>query len=185
MTMPEWPTEKRVIRIFTSAQWDGQRGYRAKSLLAKLTAWRFLIGLGIFAVLTRLGAFGAVAITVGVVALVLWILSEDKVRWKFADDLVADVNETVIGLTGDATAVLSRKTFESLCSSGGRIPLPVNGVPGLELGVISDRPANERIATIARVDETLRTSHVTVFATPPDYGTASFDRLLQATLDAD
>lgn len=183
--MPEWPTEKRVIRIFTSAQWDGQRGYKARSLLANLTAKRFLIGLGIFAVLTNLGAFGAVAITVSVVALLLWILSEDKVRRKFADDLINDVNETIIGLTGDATAGLSRKTFESLCSSGGRIPLPVNGVPGLELNVISDRPAGERIAAIARVDETLRTSHVTVFATPPDYGTASFDRLLQATLDAD
>ncbi|MBT2519783.1 hypothetical protein [Arthrobacter sp. ISL-28] len=183
--MPEWPTEKRVIRIFTSAQWDGQRGYMARSLLAKLTAKRFLIGLGIVAVLTRLGAFGAVVITVSVVALLLWILSEDKVRQKFADELISDVNETIIGLTGDATAGLSRKTFGSLCSSGGRIPLPVNGVPGLELGVISDRPAAERIAAIARVDETVRTSHVTVFATPPDYGTASFDRLLQATLDAD
>jgi hypothetical protein len=41
------------------------------------------------------------------------------------------------------------------------------------------------MAAMVRVDETLRTSHVTVFATPPDYGTASFDRLLQATLDAD
>lgn len=185
MTVPEWPTEKRVIRIFTSAQWDGKRGYKARSLLAKLNPKRFWIGFAIIAVLTRLGAFGAVAITLGVVALLLWILADDKVRRKFSDDLIADVNETIIGLTGDAAAGLSRKTFESLCSSGGRIPLPVNGVPGLELGVISDRPAGERMAAMIRVDETLRTSHVTVFATPPDYGTASFDRLLQATLDAD
>lgn len=124
-------------------------------------------------------------ITVGVVAVLLWILSEDKVRQKFADELIADVNETIVGLTGDATAGLSRKTFESLCSSGGRIPLPVNGVTGLELSVISDRPAVERMAAIARVDATVRTSHVTVFATPPDYGNASFDRLLQATLETD
>lgn len=182
--MPEWPTEKRVIGIFTSAQWDGQRGYKARSL-PKLTAWRFLVCFGILAVLTNLGAFGAVIMAASLVGLVLWILSKDKVRQNFADDLIADVNETVIGLTGDVTAGLSRKTFEPLCSSGGRVPLPVNGVPGLELGVISDRPANERIAAIARVDETLRTSHVTVFATPPDYGTANFDRLLQATLDGD
>ncbi|MDF9751569.1 hypothetical protein [Arthrobacter sp. ES3-54] len=185
MTVPEWPTEKRVIRTFTSAQWDGKRGFKARSLLAKFTAKRFLVGLAVLAILTRLGAFGAVAITLGVVALLLWILSEDKIRQKFADELIADANETIVGLTGDATAGLSRKTFESLCSAGGRIPLPVNGVPGLELSVVSDRPAVERIAAIARVDETVRTSCVTVFATPPDYGTASFDRLLQATLDAD
>lgn len=185
MTVPEWPTEKRVVRTFTSAQWDGKRGFKARSLLAKFTAKRFLVGLAVLAILTRLGAFGWVAITLGVGALLLWTLSEDKVRQKFADELIADVNETVVGLTGDATAGLSGKTFESLCSSGGRIPLPVNGVPGLELGVISDRPAVERIAAIARVDEAVRTSQVTVFATPPDYGTASFDRLLQATLETD
>jgi hypothetical protein len=185
MTLPEWPTEKRVISTFTSLQWDGKRGFKARSLLAKFTAKRFLVGLAIFAVLTRLGAFGAVAMTLGVVALLLWILSEDKVRQKFADELIADVNETIVGLTGDANAGLSRKAFESLRSSGGRIPLPVNGVPGLALGVVSDRPPVERIAAIARVDETVRTSQVTVFATPPDYGTASFDRLLQATRDAD
>lgn len=185
MTVPEWPTEKRVIRTFTSAQWDGKRGAKARSLLAHFTAKRFLVGLAIFAVLTRLGVFGAVAMTLGVAALLLWILSEDKVRQKFVDELIVDVNETISGLTGDATAGLSRKTFESLRSSGGRIPLPVNGVLGLELGIISDRPAMERLPAISRVDETVYTSQVTIFAGPPDYGTTSFDRLLQATLDAE
>lgn len=37
----------------------------------------------------------------------------------------------------------------------------------------------------ARVDDRVRTTKVIITATPPDYGTASFDRLLQATLDAD
>lgn len=185
MTLPEWPTEKRVLRTFTSAQWDGKRGFRARRLLAEFTAVRFLVGFAVFAVLARLGAFGAVAITLGVAALLWWILSGDKVRQKFVDELIADVNESIVGLTGDATAGLSRKTFESLCSSGGRVPLPVSGVPGLELGVVSDRPAMERLAVVARADETVRTSQVTVFVTPPDYGTASFDRLLQATLKSD
>lgn len=150
MTLPEWPREKRVIRTFTSAQWDGKRGFKARSLLGQFTAKRFLVALAIFTALTRLGAFGVVAITLCVAALLLWILSEDKVRQNFVDEFIDDVNKTVVGLTGDATAGLSKKTFESLRSSGGRIPLPVNGVPGLELGIVSDPPATEHLGVLSQ-----------------------------------
>jgi hypothetical protein len=73
----------------------------------------------------------------------------------------------------------------ALCESGRHVPLPVNGVPGLILTVVSDRPTGERPPIIARADDRVYTTRVVLTATAPDYGTASFDRLLQAALDAD
>jgi hypothetical protein len=114
-----------------------------------------------------------------------WLLSGDKPSQKFVNDLMADVNDAVVELTGDPTSGLSAKDLGALRDSGRHVPLSVNGVSGLYLRVVSDRPAGERLAAIARVDDTVRTTRVTVVATAPDYGTASFDRLLHATLDSD
>jgi hypothetical protein len=185
MTRPR--SEERVIRRFTSAQWDGQQGPGSINIFAKLRARWVLLGLIIFVVLANLGAFGAVVIVMGVVILgvkTLSAASKSSPRQKFVTDLMADVNETIIELTGDPNASLSVDDLRTLAQKGQPLPLPVNGVPGLDLRVVSDRPGEDRVAAIARVDDTVRTTRIIVTATAPDYATASFDRLLQATVAA-
>lgn len=182
MTRPG--SEERVIRRFTSAEWDTQQGPGSIDFLAKLRARWVLLGFMVFGILTNLGAFGATVIVVGAIMLFLYA-NKSSPRKAFVKGLLADVNETIIELTGDANAGLGVKDFRALAEKSRPLPLPVNGVHGLNLQVVNEGPAQNRVAAVVRVDDTLRTTRVVVTATPPDYATASFDRLLQATLDTE
>lgn len=182
MTRPG--SEERVIRRFTSAEWDAQQGPGSIDFLAKLRARWVLLGFIIFGILANLGAFGAAVIVVGAITLFLYA-NKSSSRKAFVRGLLADVNETIIELTGDANAGLSVKDFRDLAQKGQPLPIPVNGVHGLNLQVINEGPVQNRVAAVARSDDTLRTTRVVVTATAPDYATASFDRLLQATLDTE
>jgi hypothetical protein len=125
--------------------------------------------------LLGLGTFGALILTLGVLGIVFkWLVSGDKPSQKFVNELMADVNDPVVEVTGDPNVSLSAKDLRGLRDSGRHVPLPVNGVAGLKLRVGS-----------GSVGTKVQTTQVTVVATPPDYATASFGRLLQATLDAD
>ncbi|MGY3380896.1 hypothetical protein ACVWYS_002853 [Arthrobacter sp. TE12231] len=173
--MTQSPSEKFVIRSFTSEQWDGRSNPGPVHILKRFSRKRLLVGLVVFVILLGLGTFGAVILTLGVLGIVFkWLVSGDKPSQKFVNELMEDVNDALIELTGDPNVSLSAKDLRGLHNSGRHVPLPVNGVAGLELRVGSERLAAE-----------VRTTRVTVVATAPDYGTASFDRLLQATLDAD
>lgn len=188
MTVTQALSEKIVVRSFTSAQWDGSNIPRPVNAFAKFRGKRLWAGIIAFVILCNLGVFGTVVIVLAFIGLVIaMIRSAGKLspQQAFMSDLMAEVNDTVVELTDNADARLSVKDLAALRDSGRDIPLPVNGVSGLNLQVVSDRPGAERIAAIARTEDRVRTTKVIVTATAPDYGTASFDRLLQVTLDAD
>lgn len=180
--------ETWVIKSFTSDQWDGRNTPEPIRILAGMPReWQWT-GLIIVIVLANLGAFGVVVLVLGVISLLLKAsisANSPSPRLKFTGDLMTDVNEAIVELTGDPSGTLSAKELETLRQTGQTVPLPVNGVSGLELSVVGDRPAGERVPIIARADDRTYTTRVVITASAPDYGTASFDRLLQATLDAD
>jgi hypothetical protein len=188
MTVTQTQSEKIVIRSFTSAQWDGGNVPKPVNVFARFRGKRLWAGIIAFVILCNLGVFGTVVIVLAVIGLVIaMIRSSGKLspQQAFVSDLMAELNDTVVELTDNADARLSVKELAALRDADRDIPLPVNGVSGLNLRVVSDRPGAERIAAIARTDDRVRTTKVIVTATAPDYGTASFDRLLQATLGSD
>jgi hypothetical protein len=181
-------TEKRVIGSFTSAQWDGRNIPEPIRTIAGLPAkWNWIGAIVVF-VLANLGTFGGVILVFGVIGLLLRASMSARSRsprQKFADDLMADINEAIVELTGNANVILSAKDLRALRKTGQQIPLPVNGVSGLDLSVVRDRPAGHRTRVTARADDAVYTTQVIVTATAPDYGTDSFDKLLNATLVSD
>lgn len=182
-------TEKRVIGSFTSEQWDCRNIPEPIRILAGMPKkWKW-IGAGVVFVLGNMGAFGAVILVFGVIGLLLRAsrsAGRHSPRERFAEDLMTDVNEAIVELTGDPNGALTAKDLRTLRETGQQIPLPVNGVSGLDLSVVSDRPAGQRAPVIARADDAaVYTTRVIVTATAPDYGTDSFDKLLKATLDSD
>ena len=182
-------SENLVIRTFTSGQWDVRGNPKPVNVFAAFGGKRSWIGLIIaFVILARLGGLGIALLVLVVIGLiVLMTRSKGKLspQQQFVNDLLADVNDCVVELTGNKDASLTVKDLVALRESGGDMPLPVNGVSGLSLRVMSDGPRQERVAAISRVADRVWTTRVIISASPPDYGTTSFDRLLAATLDDD
>jgi hypothetical protein len=80
---------------------------------------------------------------------------------------------------------LSAQQLRALIENGEPLPLPVNGVPGLELSVVREQPpVPVRNPVVKRTDNVVQTMRVVITVTPPDYGTTSFDHLLAAAVDA-
>lgn len=97
-------------------------------------------------------------------------------RRKFMRGLTKRVNDTVAEVTNTPGDQLSVKEFRRMVKSGERRPLLVGGVPGLNLHV-------ERIAALEKDAPNRWLAVFTVV--PPENGTASFDRLVAAAIDAD
>ncbi|MET4589770.1 hypothetical protein [Arthrobacter sp. 754] len=188
MTVTQTHSNKVVIRSFTSAQWDGRSNpkpvnafapFRGKRLWAAIIAFVLLCFLGFFLRVVMVLAF------IGLVIVLIRFARRPRPQHAFVSDLMADVNDVMSELTDNSNTGLSVKDLAALRDNEVEIPLPVNGVSGLNLGVVSDSRGGERIAAIARTDDRVGTTRIIVTATAPDYGTASFDRLLQATLNAE
>lgn len=92
---------------------------------------------------------------------------------SFLQELTRTVNDTIAELTGTPNGQLSVRQFRHLVKSGEQLPLLVNGVPGLNLQV-------GRAQTLHAPQKWLA---ILTVATPEN-GTASFDRLLAAAIDA-
>lgn len=115
----------------------------------------------------------------------LAVASKSSAERAFLRRVTAEVNGTLVGVTGNPNDSLTVEEFRALMENGRRVPLLVNGVPGLDLSVVRDRPAVAREPVVKRVDNEVRTTRVVITVTPPDYGISSFDRLLSAAIDAD
>ncbi|WP_142057801.1 hypothetical protein [Pseudarthrobacter sp. B4EP4b] len=178
-------TESLVIRSFSSGQWDTFGKPKPVNVLAAFGGNRFWIGFIVFPVLVNLFGFWISLLGLAGIGLVVWMMRTPRTlshQQQFVSNLLADVNDCAVELTGDKDARLTVKDLLALRKSGEDRPLPVNGVSGLSLRVVSDGPRQERVAAIARVADGVWTTRVIVSATAPDYGTASFDRLLAAAL---
>lgn len=188
MRVAQTHSDRLVIRSFTSAQWDGKNSPKPVNVFAPFRGKRLWAAIIAFVILCFLGIFLRVMVVLAFIGLVLALIRfarKSPSQRAFITDLMSEVNDTVSELTDNASAKLSVKDLLALRDTQADMPLSVNGVSGLNLRVVSDRPGGERIAAIARTDDRIRTTQIIVAANAPDYGTASFDRLLQATLDAD
>jgi hypothetical protein len=132
-------------------------------LLLGLVLMSFLPGLRSFGALTSFAAFFAALFTAPAVA----------GRRRFLQGLTKRVNDTIVEVTGTAGDQLSVKQFRDLIRSGERLPLPVGGVPGLNLHV-------ERSPAAQKNAPEYWCAILTVV--PPENGTASFDRLVAAAV---
>lgn len=118
--------------------------------------------------------FGAIALFMVIFPAILTVPSVSS-RKSFMRDLAKTVNDTISEVTGARSDRVSVRQFQQLVKSGEQLPLLVNGVPGLNLrverGSALEKNAPEKWLVVLTV-------------IPPDNGTASFDRLLAAAIDA-
>lgn len=191
--------EQRQLLSFTSKQWSGRPAQDAFNLWLGLGIIGFLISLVLMIFIAGLRDPGAASLFIAIFSVALTGLSiwaKASSEKKFLTGINQRVNETVLELTGNPNDQLSLPDFRKFIENERRLPLPVHGVPGLELRAIRhgetsaiqpnqsrQSPSPPRNSSSARTPvET--TTQIIVAITPPDYGTASFDRLLQATLGA-
>ena len=117
---------------------------------------------------------GAVALFTIILPAILTIpvLSSER---SFMQGLTRTVNDTIAEVAGTPNCQLSVRRFRQLVKSGEQVSLLVNGVPGLNLHV-------ERALTLQK--EAAQKWLAVLTVVPPENGTASFDRLLAAAIDA-
>jgi hypothetical protein len=89
--------------------------------------------------------------------------------------LTKRVNDTLAEVTSSPGDQLSVKQFRHMTKSGEHLPLLVGGLPGLNL----------HVARASTLERNAPEKWVAVFTVvPPENGTASFDRLVAAAVDA-
>jgi hypothetical protein len=118
--------------------------------------------------------FGAVVFFTIILPAILTVPVVSSQR-SYTQELTRTVNDTIAELTGTPNGQLSVRQFRHLVKSGEQLSLLVNGVPGLNLQV-------GRAPTLQKNAPQKWLAILTV--TTPENGTASFDRLLAAAIDA-
>jgi hypothetical protein len=118
--------------------------------------------------------FGAVIFFTIILPAILTVPVVSSQR-SYLRELTRTVNDTIAELTGTLHGQLSVRQFRHLVKSGEQLPLLVNGVPGLNLQV-------GRAVTLQKNAPQKWLAVLTVAT--PENGTASFDRLLAAAIDA-
>lgn len=192
--------EKKLLLSFTSLQWSGRPAQEAIYSCLGLGVIGFFVCLVLMIFFAGLRDPGVatlfiVVFAVGLTTLAVW--SKASNEKKFLAAISKRVNDTIVEMTGNPNDQLSLPDFRKFIENERRIPLLVHGVPGLELRAVrqGESPATgpkespphrnpPRNSSSTRTP-VVTTTQVVVAITPPDYGTASFDRLLQATLDTD
>jgi hypothetical protein len=121
-----------------------------------------------------LRSFGAMVLFTFFFAALLTVRTVSAQR-RFMRGLTKRVNDTLAEVTSSPGDQLSVKQFRHMTKSGERIPLLVSGVPGLNL----------HVARASTLERNAPEKWVAVFTVvPPENGTASFDRLVAAAVDA-
>lgn len=182
--MPNSDSEHRVLSNFTSGQWSGHPGQGCVSLFVGFAFMGAVLCFILMAFLPGLSNAGALLLFSTFFAIVLTTLviaGAASAERKFLNELAATVNDTILGLTGNANDRLSTDQFRALIENGKPLPLLVNGVPGLELQVFRPhQPLPGRAPSVKPADNVDWTTRIVISVTPPDYGITSFDRLLAA-----
>lgn len=184
--MPNPQPERRLIGSLTSEQWSGRPAQDGGNMFVGFAVIGAVLGLILMIFVPALRGAGALALFTAAFATIftaLAIRGKASAERRFLADLTAAVNDIIVGLTGNVAQRLSVEQFRSLVEGGKPVPLPVNGVPGLELCAIREHPPvrNPAVKGTAKV---VLTTRVVITAIPPDYGITSFDRLLAAAAEA-
>ncbi len=155
-------------------RWSRKPGENPLVRFVMFSVFALILCLILMIFIHGLRSFGAVVLFTVIVAAVLTSPSLSR-RRAFMTGLTKRVNDTIAEVTGTLDDQLSVKEFRRMVKSGERLPLLVGGVPGLNLHV-------ERVAS---VETETREKWFAVFTVvPPEIGTASFDRLVAAAIDA-
>ena len=155
-------------------RWSKQPGENpvAKFITSSILGLILCLFLMIF--LSSLRSFGAVVLFSFCFAALLTVRAVLAQR-KFMRGLTKRINETIAEVTSSPGDQLSAKEFRHMAKSGEKLPLLVSGVPGLNL----------HVARASTLEKHAPEKWVAVFTViPPESGTASFDRLIAAALDA-
>ncbi|WP_223979358.1 hypothetical protein [Arthrobacter sp. NicSoilB8] len=124
--------------------------------------------------LSGLRSFGAVVLFTLCFAALLTVRSVSA-RRRFMRGLTTRINETLAEVTHSPGDQLSVRQFRRMAKSGEKLPLPVSGVAGLHL----------HVARASTLEKNAPEKWVAVFTVvPPENGTASFDRLVAAAINA-
>lgn len=183
--MSDSKTEQRLLGSFDSTQWAGPSSGSAGCLFFVTGFLVFLacLILMIFIPLLRNPlAYISVCTTVAAFLEVRAKNESSKQEQAFLPGFLGRINEGILQLTGNANDELSADQLRTLITSGKKLPLLVNGVPGVELRVVRDRPTAPKNASAAKGAAVITTTRVLVEVAAPDYGVTSFDRLLAAEL---
>lgn len=159
----------------TLVRWSKKPGQEPLVRFVLSTVFGMVLGLILMAFLPGLRSFGALAAFTAVIAVILTAHTMSSQR-RFMQGLTTRVNDTIVEVTGTRADQLSVKQLRTLVKSGEQLALPVSGVPGLRLHV-------ERAPVLERNAPDKWSAVLTV--TPPENGTASFDRLLAAAIGPD
>jgi hypothetical protein len=121
-----------------------------------------------------LRSFGAMVLFTFLIAALLTVRTVSAQR-HFMKGLTKRVNDTLAEVTSSPGDQLSVKQFRHMTKSGEQLPLLVSGLPGLNL----------HVARASTLERNAPEKWVAVFTVvPPENGTASFDRLVAAAVDA-
>jgi uncharacterized protein (DUF58 family) len=124
--------------------------------------------------LSILRSFGALVLFTLLFAALLTVRTVMAQR-RFMRGLTKRINDTLAEVTSSPGDQLSVRQFRHMAKSGEQVPLVVSGVPGLNLHVA-------RASTLEKHAAEKWVAVVTVV--PPENGTASFDRLVAAAVNA-
>lgn len=161
-------TTNLVIASFGPKQWSGHASKGAGKLFIGSGFLMFLLCLVLMIFIEPLRNPGAVIIVctlAAIIATVSDITSTARREKRFLTELTETINEFVLETTGDRASRITSSRFRTLIEFGGKLPLTINGVPGLDLTVGGKRFEERQV---------IATVHA------PDYGLDSFDLLLAA-----
>lgn len=187
--MQQANSAQRILASFTSDQWNGQPGKGGCGMFIGSVILGYILAviLMIFIPPLRDGSAATVfAFIVGIVITWAGIGSGASLQRAFLRDLLAKVNETVLGITGNPNDRLSASDLRSLIERQRSRSLLVNGVPGVELRAVQSKtPGPTRTVQVKgrpaqyQTDPIITTT-ILIEMTAPDLGLDSFDRLLDA-----
>ncbi|UVJ40372.1 hypothetical protein [Arthrobacter sp. CJ23] len=158
----------------TLVRWSRNPGKDPMIKFVVFSILGLILGLILMLFMPGLRNAGAVALFTALFAAILTIPAVNGQR-NVMRGLTKKVNDTILEVTGSSADQLSVRDFRQRAKSGEQLPLLVNGVPGLHLQV-KRTPSLE--------NDALENWFVVFSVIPPKNGTASFDRLLAAALDA-
>lgn len=155
-------------------RWSKKPGDNPVARFVILSVLGLILCLFLMIFMSGLRSLSAVALFMVVFPAILTVPTVSDQR-AFMRGLTKRVNDTIAEVTNTLDDQLSAKEFRRMVKTGERLPLVVSGVPGLNLHV-------ERVASVER---NAPEKWFAVFtAEPPESGTASFDRLVAAAINA-
>jgi len=155
-------------------RWSRKPGENTLVRFVMFSVFALILCLILMIFISGLRSFGAVVLFTVILAAILTGPAVSRQR-AFMTGLTIRVNATIAEVTGTPGDQLSVKEFRRMVNSGERLPLLVGGVPGLSLHV-------ERVAS--QETETPEKWFALFTVDTPESGTASFDRLVAAAIDA-